>query len=62
MYYKFVFNADAVVRQSNGQFQVWEFNIWQFIVNVEIKYFLHLNEYYLPIFILSMHFRQISFF
>ena len=29
---------------------------------VEIKYFLNLNEYYLPIFILSIHFRQISFF
>ena len=27
-----------------------------------IKYFLNLNEYYLPIFILSIHFRQISFF
>ena len=35
------------------QFQVWELNIWQFIVIVEIKYFLNLNEYYLPIFILS---------
>jgi hypothetical protein len=28
----------------------------------KIKYFLNLNEYYLPIFILSIHFRQISFF
>jgi hypothetical protein len=35
-------------------------NIWQFIVIVEIKYFLNLNKYYLPIFILSIHFRQIS--
>ena len=35
------------------QFQVWELNIWQFIVIVEIKYSLNLNEYYLPIFILS---------
>ena len=34
----------------------------QFIVIVEIKYFLNLNEQYLPIFILSIHFRQISFF
>jgi hypothetical protein len=33
----------------------------KFIVIVEIKYFLNLNEYYLPIFILSIHFRQISF-
>jgi hypothetical protein len=32
------------------------------IVIVEIKYFLNLNEYYLPIFILSIHFRQISLF
>jgi hypothetical protein len=62
MYYTFFFNVDAVVCQNNGQFQVWELNIWQFIVIVEIKYFLNLNEYYLPIFILSIHFRQISFF
>jgi hypothetical protein len=62
MYYTFFFNVDAVVRQNNGQFQVWELNIWQFIVIVEIKYFLNLNEYYLPIFILSIHYRQISFF
>jgi hypothetical protein len=41
----FFFNVDAVVCQSNGQFQVWELNIWQFIVIVEIKYFLNLNEY-----------------
>jgi hypothetical protein len=60
MYYTFFFNVDAVC-QNNGQFQVWELNIWQFIVIVEIKYFLNLNEYYLPIFILSIHFRQISF-
>ena len=33
------FNVDAVVCQNNGQFQVWELNIWQFIVIVEIKYF-----------------------
>ena len=33
----------------------------KFIVIVEIKYFLNLNEYYLPIFILSIRFRQISF-
>ena len=62
MYYTFFFNVDAVVCQNNSQFQVWELNIWQFIVIVEIKYFLNLNEYYLPIFILSIHFRQISFF
>ena len=62
MYYTFFFNVDAVVCQNNGQFQVWALNIWQFIVIVEIKYFLNLNEYYLPIFILSIHFRQISFF
>jgi hypothetical protein len=61
MYYTFFFNVDAVVWQ-NGQFLVWELNIWQFIVIVEIKYYLNLNEYYLPIFILSIHFRQISFF
>jgi hypothetical protein len=55
--------VDAVVCQNNGQFQVWELNIWQFIVIVEIKYLLNLNEYYLSIFILSLHdFRQISFF
>ena len=54
----FFFNVDAVVCQNNGQFQVWELNIWQFIVIVEIKYFFNLNEYYLPIFILSIHFRQ----
>ena len=53
---------DAVVCQNNGQFQVWELNSWQFIVIVEIKYFLNLNEYYLPIFILSIHFRQIFVF
>ena len=58
----FFFKVDAVVCQNNGQFQVWELNIWQFIVIVEIKYFLNLNEYYLPIFILSIHFRQIQFF
>jgi hypothetical protein len=51
MYYTFFFNVDAVVCQNNGQFQVWELNIWQFIVIVEIEYFLNLNEYYLPIFI-----------
>ena len=62
MYYTFFFNVDAVVCQNNGQFQVWELNIWQFIVIVEIKYFLNLNEYDFPIFILSIHFRQISFF
>ena len=62
MYYTFFFNVDAVVCQNNRQFQVWELNIWQFIVIVEIKYFLNLNEYYLPIFILSIHFRQIPFF
>jgi hypothetical protein len=62
MYYTFFFNVDAAVCQNNGQFQVWELNIWQFIVIVEIKYFLNLNEYCLPIFILSIHFRQISFF
>jgi hypothetical protein len=62
MYYTFFFNVDAVVCQNNGQFQVWEFNIWQFIVIVEIKYFLNLNEYDFPIFILSIHFKQISFF
>ena len=63
MYYTFFFNVDAVVCQNNGQFQVWVLNIWQFIVIVEIKYLLNLNEYYLPIFILSIHdFRQISFF
>jgi hypothetical protein len=33
MYYTFFFN---VVCQNNGQFQVWELNIWQFIVIVEI--------------------------
>jgi hypothetical protein len=54
MYYTFFFNIDAVVCQNNGQFQVWELNIRQFIVIVEIKYFLNLNEYYLPIFILSI--------
>jgi hypothetical protein len=61
MYYTFFFNVDAVVCPNNCQFQVWELNIWQFIVIVEIKYFFNLNEYYLPIFILSIHFRQISF-
>ena len=55
MYYTFFFNVDAVVCQNNGQFQVWELNIWQFIVIVEIKYFLNLNEYDFPIFILSIH-------
>ena len=59
MCYTFFFNVDAVVCQNKGQFQVWELNIWQFIVIVEIKYFLNLNEYYLPIFILSIHFRQV---
>jgi hypothetical protein len=49
MYYTFFFNVDAVVCQSNGKFQVWELNIWQFIVIVEIEYFLNLNEYYLCI-------------
>jgi hypothetical protein len=58
MYYTFFFNVDAVVCLNNGQFQVWELNIWQFIVIVEIKYVLNLNEYYLPIFILSIHVRQ----
>ena len=62
MYYTFFFNVDAVVCQNNSQFQVWELNIWQFIVIFEIKYFLNLNEYDFPIFILSIHFRQISFF
>jgi hypothetical protein len=62
MYYTFFVNVDAVVYQSNGQFQVWELNIRQFIVIIEIKYFLNLSEYYLPIFILSIHYRQISFF
>jgi hypothetical protein len=57
----FSFHVDAVVCQNNGQFQVWELNIWQFIVIVEIRYFLNLNEYYLPIFILSIHFRHILF-
>jgi hypothetical protein len=61
IYYMFFFNIDAVVCQNNGQFQVWKWNIWQFIVIVEIKYFWNLNGYYLPIFILSIHFRQISF-
>ena len=66
-----VYNLHCIIRfsltlmlssvQINGQFQVWELNIWQFIV-VEIKYFFNLNEYYLPIFILSTHFRQILFF
>jgi hypothetical protein len=42
LYYTFFFNVDAVVCQNNGQFQVWELNIWQFIVIVEIKYFLNL--------------------
>jgi hypothetical protein len=27
MYYTFFFNVDAVVYQSNGQFQVWKLNI-----------------------------------
>ena len=62
MYYKFFLTVDAVVYQSNDQFQVWELNIWQFIVIIEIKYFSNLSEYYLPIFILSIHFRKISFF
>jgi hypothetical protein len=62
MYYTFFFNVYAVVCQNNSQFQVWELNICQFIVIVEIKYFLNLNEYHLPIFILSIHFKQISFF
>ena len=43
-YYTFFFNVDAVICQNNGQFQVWELNIWKFIVIVEIKYFLNLNE------------------
>jgi hypothetical protein len=43
MYYTFFFNIDDVVCQNNGQFQVWELNIWQFIVIVEIKYFLNLE-------------------
>jgi hypothetical protein len=60
IYYMFFFNIDAVVCENNDQFQGWELNIWQFIVIVEIKYFLNLNKYYLPIFILSIHFRQIS--
>jgi hypothetical protein len=62
LFYTFFFNVDAVVYQSNCQFQDWELNIWQFIVIIEIKYFLNLSEYYLPIFILSIHFRKISFF
>ena len=62
MYYTFSFYVGAVICQNNGQFLVWELNIWQFIVILEIKYFLNLNDYYLPIFILSIHFRQISFF
>jgi hypothetical protein len=62
MYYTFFFNVDAVVCQNNGQFQVCELNICQFIVIVEIKYFLNLNEYDFPIFILLIHFRHISFF
>jgi aspartate/tyrosine/aromatic aminotransferase len=33
-----------VVCQNNGQFQFRELNICQFIVIVEIKYFLNLNE------------------
>jgi hypothetical protein len=40
MYYTFFFNVDAVVCQNNGQFQVWELNISQFIVIVAIKYFM----------------------
>jgi gamma-glutamylcysteine synthetase len=48
--------------KQQGQYQQLNTNILQFIVIVEIKYFLNLNEYYLPIFILSIHFRQISFF
>jgi hypothetical protein len=52
MYYTFFFNVDAVVCQNNGQFQIWELNIWQFIVIVEIKYFLNLKVYDFPIFIL----------
>ena len=59
---RFFFNVDDVICQNNGSFQVWELNIWQFIVIVEIKYFLNLNEYYLPIFILSIHFKQIILF
>ena len=45
MYYTFFFNVDAVVCQNNGQFQVWELNIWQFIVIVEIKWILFANLY-----------------
>ena len=56
MYYTFFFNVDAVICQNNDQFQIWELNIWQFIHIVEIKYFLNLNEYYLPIFTLSITF------
>ena len=53
----------SVVCQNNGQFQVWELNIWQFInCYCWIYIFLNLNEYHFPIFILSIHFRQISFF
>jgi hypothetical protein len=44
MYYTFFFNVDAVVCQNNGQFQVWELNISQFIVIVEVKYFLNLKD------------------
>ena len=58
MYYTFFFNVDAVVCQNNGQFQVWELNIWQFIVIVEIKYFWNLNEYYVSIFILQSLYYQ----
>ena len=61
MYYTFFFNVDAVVCQNNGQFQVWELNICQFIVIVEIKYFLNLNEYYLPIFIYTINTVQTNF-
>ena len=64
-----VYNLQYIIRfsltlmmSSVKTFQCFQLNIWQFIVIVEIKYFLNLNEYYLPIFILSIHFRQISFF
>jgi hypothetical protein len=51
----FFFNIDAVVCENNDQFQGWELNIWQFIVIVEIKYFLNLNEYYCSIVLSSAH-------
>jgi hypothetical protein len=54
------------VASSNlGQSKVSQHYVIKFVSDlrqVEIKYFLNLNEYYLPIFILSIHYRQISFF